>query len=239
MFISKKEYHRQWRAKNREHVREHSRRYYHANKERILSRRHELRPLKPLPPRTPEQIQTSRDRRKEYERQYHQRRLAFYRSLKEGKSCKKCGETNPACLDFHHRDGEEKEVNIGHRGRYLSRKRLLLEVAKCDILCVNCHRKEHAAARKGKISKYQYQVRKRLWVLEQKRASGCATCGMTDPECLDYHHIDPATKKFGIGMYAPSVSRARLIAEIKKCKILCANCHRKEHYTERQKKRDE
>lgn len=58
--------------------------------------------------------------------------------------CKECGETHPACLDFHHRNREEKKENVGTMaGKNRSKKALLEEIAKCDLLCANCHRKLH------------------------------------------------------------------------------------------------
>ncbi len=55
--------------------------------------------------------------------------------------CSRCGMDEKVCLDFHHRDPKTKKYTIGSR---LSVKTLLIELAKCDILCANCHRKEHA-----------------------------------------------------------------------------------------------
>ena len=59
-----------------------------------------------------------------------------------GGKCKKCGYNKcPAALEFHHRDPTEKEtVNLKS---CLSMKTLLKEIAKCDLLCANCHREEH------------------------------------------------------------------------------------------------
>ena len=56
--------------------------------------------------------------------------------------CQICGESDPACLDFHHRDPTTKEGHIGEFRRF-GMKRLLAEIAKCDVLCANCHRKHH------------------------------------------------------------------------------------------------
>jgi len=64
--------------------------------------------------------------------------------------CIKCGEKDPSCLDFHHRDGKiDKRGNIGEIRRYAIPK-LLEEIAKCDVLCANCHRKHHRDERKVK-----------------------------------------------------------------------------------------
>jgi len=63
--------------------------------------------------------------------------------------CKVCGETHPACLDFHHREPSEKEGHIGEFRRF-GIKRLLAEIAKCDVLCANCHRKFHHDERQPK-----------------------------------------------------------------------------------------
>lgn len=52
-------------------------------------------------------------------------------------------------------------------------------------------------------------------------------CGVVyPPYVLDFDHRDPSTKKFNIAMHVRQVSRQRLLAEIEKCDIVCANCHR-------------
>jgi hypothetical protein len=45
----------------------------------------------------------------------------------------------PYVMDFDHRDRSEKAFEVG-RGLYVSIKRLLIEIAKCDVVCANCHR---------------------------------------------------------------------------------------------------
>lgn len=55
-------------------------------------------------------------------------------------SCADCGLDHPAILDFHHLDPSEKEYQIA---RLTSKKRILHEVAKCVVLCSNCHRIRH------------------------------------------------------------------------------------------------
>jgi L-lactate utilization protein LutB len=60
--------------------------------------------------------------------------------------CMDCGENHPACLQFHHRDRETKSFNIGGiigQWRYITLERLKEEIAKCDILCGNCHALRH------------------------------------------------------------------------------------------------
>ena len=58
--------------------------------------------------------------------------------------CEKCGESHPACLQFHHRNPLEKEGNISDfvNAGY-SKEVVLAEIEKCAILCANCHLKEH------------------------------------------------------------------------------------------------
>lgn len=74
-------------------------------------------------------------------REFKRRRMMQW---KEGKACGECGESHPACLDFHHRDPQGKEFNICNAIAIgLSDKEIAAEVAKCDILCANCHRKRH------------------------------------------------------------------------------------------------
>lgn len=65
----------------------------------------------------------------------------------KSKGCARCGETFLACLDFHHRDPKKKLFAIGVRAGAVGLKALQEEVAKCDVICSNCHRKLHAAER--------------------------------------------------------------------------------------------
>ena len=68
-----------------------------------------------------------------------------------------------------------------------------------------------------------------LWDL--KANSGCSRCPEKDPACLDFHHTDPKTKKFTIAAISTrSPALKLLLAEVAKCAIICANCHRKEHF---------
>lgn len=45
----------------------------------------------------------------------------------------------PYAMDFDHRDGNDKLMNISALINY-SWDRLLLEIKKCDIVCAICHR---------------------------------------------------------------------------------------------------
>jgi hypothetical protein len=60
------------------------------------------------------------------------------------------------------------------------------------------------------------------------RAAGgrCVLCGCD--KCLGalhFHHLDPGTKSFGLPMRGHTKSFAKLLAEARKCLLLCANCH--------------
>jgi hypothetical protein len=58
----------------------------------------------------------------------------------------KCGEDHPACLDFHHRDPSTKSFCPNEGIKKCVKPSLMIEeLAKCDVLCSNCHRKEHGA----------------------------------------------------------------------------------------------
>ena len=73
-------------------------------------------------------------------------------------------------------------------------------------------------------------VAKRRRVVKQKlveEAGGvCAVCGYAQvPAALQFHHIDPDGKEFHIAHRGHSRSLARCRKEIRKCILLCANCH--------------
>jgi hypothetical protein len=56
--------------------------------------------------------------------------------------CMDCGGNFPViCMDFDHRDPKHKVLAVsGMRGRGWSLERIREEIAKCDVVCSNCHR---------------------------------------------------------------------------------------------------
>jgi len=74
----------------------------------------------------------------------------------------------------------------------------------------------------------------RAWWHDLKSTMHCEECGESAPECIHFHHIDPATKCFNLSEGA-SAGRAKsvVLAEVAKCRPLCANCHLKLHWNER------
>lgn len=57
------------------------------------------------------------------------------------RGCARCGERDPDTLTLHHRD---PQLKLFEPGSYTaSADRLAAELAKCDVLCANCHQKEH------------------------------------------------------------------------------------------------
>lgn len=74
---------------------------------------------------------------------WEQKKVNEFKKIKASLKCNRCDENHIACLEFHHTDPSTKEANIGSKVRSWSTKKLLEEIAKCEILCANCHRKEH------------------------------------------------------------------------------------------------
>lgn len=69
--------------------------------------------------------------------------VCFLREYKDNHPCAICGESFPACLDFHHLVQDEKEHLVSQmRGQCL--EAVKAEIAKCVLICSNCHRKYHA-----------------------------------------------------------------------------------------------
>jgi hypothetical protein len=81
--------------------------------------------------------------------------------------------------------------------------------------------------RAEEISRVTGRQRVTLEFLREVRRRPCADCGgVFSPWVMDFDHRDPAKKSFNVmSGRARLMSRSRLIAEIDKCDIVCANCH--------------
>jgi len=80
------------------------------------------------------------------------------------------------------------------------------------------------------LEKYKSDARKRYdynaEILNEIRKLPCADCGKSYPwYIMEFDHIDPSTKKSQVSAIK-SCSLFKLIREIVKCDVVCANCHR-------------
>jgi hypothetical protein len=199
--------------------------YYQKNRVEIGKKRkqHYLENKTKLQSKARANYEQNKTRNKE---RIKQRRASISNWFQEWKKsqnlkCQECGLERLECLDFHHSDKSDKIERVSRlaiSGR--SKKTILTEVKKCIVLCANCHRKYH---------RIRPTKRGRAWVWDYKQENPCS-CGETNPACLDFHHLNSAFKKHSIAnMLAIGLAKEKVLEEIAKCEIKCANCHRTHH----------
>ena len=88
--------------------------------------------------------------------------------------------------------------------------------------------KQRYAARTAK-AKRRIALERTRYLLDYFKSHPCADCGATDPIVLEFDHVDPSTKAFNIGTKLATHAWASVLAEIDKCEVVCANCHRRRH----------
>ena len=70
-------------------------------------------------------------------------------------------------------------------------------------------------------------VKRKRNLLNQYKNKPCADCGKSYPPCvMDFDHRDESKKSFNISSAVTSKGFVALAAEIRKCDIVCSNCHR-------------
>jgi formate-dependent nitrite reductase cytochrome c552 subunit len=86
----------------------------------------------------------------------------------------------------------------------------------------------YARNRDAEIARVRLRQAATLAFLRELRRVPCADCGaVLEPHQMDFDHRDPAEKNFQVtDGRAMLMSRVRLIAEVEKCDVVCANCHR-------------
>lgn len=148
--------------------------------------------------------------------------------------CTDCGERDPMVLEFDHIG--EKVTSVA---RLLSdgapRKAVDAEIARCEVVCANCHRRR--TARRGRWRRSDSNTptrpcvnrrvdRNLAHILDVLRRHPCTDCGERDPVVLEFDHIGP--KRALVTRLAwDGGSLATIDAEIRECEVRCANCHRR------------
>lgn len=85
----------------------------------------------------------------------------------------------------------------------------------------------HIANTSARVEKLR---RARMLRLLKLKGGKCGKCGYNRcVAALEFHHRDPSKKLFGVNLRAMTKSIAVIMAEVKKCDLLCSNCHREYH----------
>lgn len=141
----KREYNKAYRDAHKAEQREYKKAYYEAHKaeRKAYCEAHKA------------ERKANRDAHKAVRCEHDKSRRELWYGLAQGfygmetLHCQKCGYSKcKAALEFHHRNREEKEVGLAKLAakRCLSPTNIgifLDELAKCDLLCANCHREVH------------------------------------------------------------------------------------------------
>lgn len=156
-------------------------------------------------------------------------RSARIQARKEASHCLDCHQSFPGCvMDFDHRDPEQKVGSVSALVRSSTAwDRVEAEIAKCDLVCACCHR---LRTYKGQnCYKSRLFEQHKLVLDELKGSTPCLDCGGSFKPCqMDFDHLH--SKVDNIARLVPGPS-GQLEEELRKCHLVCTNCHRVRGYT--------
>ncbi len=133
------------------------------------------------------------------------------------KQCRKCGRSEPVA---------EFPSRLSHN-------------------CWDCHEEQASGHRPVRVIEGdQYEKRRsrskihrerRKLILVEMLGSKCADCGIEVGEkwpsaCFDFHHEGTKEAIIAKLMHSWKSKYGQLLEEIRKCTLLCSNCHRKRHF---------
>jgi len=150
-----------------------------------------------------------------------------YREIVEALGCSK------ATISYHAQKNnlrpEENRAKFGTRGQ--RRCEFCGAYTKpgrkyCGQACVN---KARGVPKPLGSHVVAWRQRNKLRAVEHM-GGACVGCGYdTSVYSLVFHHVDPSTKSFTISQRGICRAWAVLVEELKKCILLCANCHGEVH----------
>lgn len=191
--------------------------HYHTHKERIAKHRKQYR---------------ENNKEKIAEQQKHYREVNKEKIAEKSKEYREANKEKIAERGKRYREAnKEKEAARIKRWSEANKERVsetgkaYYEENKEEILTRQKERYPLIKEKKAKESKQRYHTKRQI-ISEHKNL--CAICGDTREHVLVFHHKNPKEKKFSIAGH--NRSTVNLLAEIKKCIVLCNNCHHEFHH---------
>ena len=156
------------------------------------------------------------------------------------KACNMCGETK-RLADFAFQGHDWRKKRAADPTRYKARCKKCTRAPSATEVDPNFKptrspRRAYGtgtpATKRESAAKYRAGVRRasRIKSLQYLAEKGCQECGIRDPRVLEFDHLEPALKSSTVAVLLSngySWGSEQLRAEIRKCRVLCANCHRK------------
>ena len=141
--------------------------------------------------------------------------------------CVDCGaKLPPHCMEFDHL--ADKTLSVSAMvARHWSAERIKVEIGKCELVCVLCHRNRthNRQPHRGSSKQSVARARGREFVNGLKREP-CVDCGgRFNPWQMDYDH-KPGTIKVADVSKLVGCSEKHILAEIAKCELVCVVCHK-------------
>jgi hypothetical protein len=185
------------------------------------------------------------------------RNRSWLASYLADKTCSDCGLHAPDIYEFDHRRGvKDRTVSqMIHQG--LSLQTIQSEIAKCDILCPNCHRlRTHldqmsylqrfvqgllvshvdiagwtspsgSAHEHNMRSNMRRRYRNQMDNIAYLQTHPCVDCSEDDIRLLEYDHVRGEKAAEMWELIQHASSLERIRAERVKCDVRCVNCHRR------------
>ena len=140
-------------------------------------------------------------------------KVRYTASMIELKECRVCHEHKPAeCFSFH-------------------RKALGTRQTRCKP-CATTYGKAHYAKNpepqkaRNKVRSREMHRRGVVFMAQYLALNPCVDCGEADVDVLEFDHIELRRRAGGKPVTSlTGQSESRILAEIAKCEVRCANCH--------------
>lgn len=154
------------------------------------------------------------------------------------KICKKCNQEFPSSTwingkqRYLHKRSYCLECSPLHKFKgYEIRKEQTPDKKKCPICQRVFKYTKNNVCTACRTALLRYEQRGRAYAL---LGSKCKNCSEDDPDILTCHHRNPDEKKFNLCSAWGNIAWELIEIELKKCDLLCANCHMKTHANENQ-----
>ncbi len=158
-----------------------------------------------------------------------------YIQKQRDKPCAKCGNhLDVLLMDFDHIDPITKFKNVAAMVNY-SIEIIDAEIAKCQVLCIYCHKEKDYLRRinkplpkKPSLLKIHNERLRRYKMVEELKNKPCYICNKEKPHYhMEFDHLPEFKKLDNVSkLVFFGFSDEIILAEIAKTKPICCECHR-------------